>query len=147
MASLTSSPAERSSGRYYAVHRWAKASAACHLAPFPSHGCGAIVFGANCVRRANEIPSPSTGADKGRYRFLPPWWGQVRMGGKCRDLTPALPHRGGGERLAAFPGDIPTPVSPTRGERHTLRAPVARRTVLGEDSGGGEVAVPALHTL
>jgi hypothetical protein len=66
------------------------------------------------------MSSPLTGADKGRYRSLPPWRGKVRMGGKNRHdfipaLTPtlALPHRGGGERLVAFPGDIPTPVSLT----------------------------------
>ena len=58
---------------------------------------------------------------RGRYQVLlsfPPWRGKVWMGGSRLVLTPtlALPHRGGGERLAAFPGEIPTPVSPAKGE-------------------------------
>ena len=54
--------------------------------------------------------------------LLPPWWGQVGMGGRGAVLPPTrtLPHQGGGERFKGGAHDIPTlvstPPSPVEGE-------------------------------
>jgi hypothetical protein len=74
--------------------------------------------------RLSDTDTPSGTAHGGKYQvFLSfPPGGRCGWGDGRPVLTPtlALPRRGGGERLAAFPGEILTPVEPwDRGTRIT----------------------------